>query len=46
METQTLPGRRGSQIAWDRFEALYRSSRDDVFAYVARCSVTAPPPRT
>jgi RNA polymerase sigma-70 factor (ECF subfamily) len=32
-ETQTLPGRSGSQSSWDRFEALYRSSRDDVFAY-------------
>ena len=30
-----IPGRTGAQGAWDRFEALYRSSRDDVFAYVA-----------
>jgi RNA polymerase sigma-70 factor, ECF subfamily len=35
IESQTLPGRSASQSAWDRFEALYRSSRDDVFAYVA-----------
>jgi RNA polymerase sigma-70 factor (ECF subfamily) len=35
IESQTLPGRSPSQSAWDRFEALYRSSRDDVFAYVA-----------
>jgi RNA polymerase sigma factor (sigma-70 family) len=34
METQTLVGRSGSQSSWDRFEALYRSSRDDLFAYV------------
>jgi RNA polymerase sigma factor (sigma-70 family) len=33
-ETQTLPGRSGSQPSWDRFEALYRSSRDDLFGYV------------
>src|SRR5438270_3007862 len=33
-ETETLPGRSGSQSSWDRFEALYRSSRDDLFAYV------------
>jgi RNA polymerase sigma-70 factor, ECF subfamily len=33
-ETQTLPGRSGSQSSWDRFEALYRSSRDDLFGYV------------
>ena len=30
------PGRRRSwQNSWERFELLYRSSRDDVFAYVA-----------
>jgi RNA polymerase sigma-70 factor (ECF subfamily) len=33
-ETETLPGRAEPQSSWDRFEALYRSSRDDVFAYV------------
>jgi RNA polymerase sigma-70 factor (ECF subfamily) len=33
-ETQTLPGRAGPQSSWERFETLYRSSRDDVFAYV------------
>ncbi len=33
-ETRTLPGSPPSQSAWERFEALYRSSRDDVFAYV------------
>jgi RNA polymerase sigma factor (sigma-70 family) len=33
-ETQTLPGSSRPQSSWDRFEALYRSSRDDVFAYV------------
>jgi len=35
MESLTIPGRSGAHGAWDRFEALYRSSRDDVFAYVA-----------
>jgi RNA polymerase sigma-70 factor, ECF subfamily len=30
IDSQTLTG----QSEWDRFEALYRSSRDDVFAYV------------
>ncbi|MGH2866326.1 MAG: RNA polymerase sigma factor [Solirubrobacteraceae bacterium] len=34
IESQTLPGRSTPQSGWDRFEALYRSSRDDVFAYV------------
>lgn len=30
------PGRgRSTQNSWERFELLYRSSRDDVFAYVA-----------
>jgi RNA polymerase sigma-70 factor, ECF subfamily len=35
IDSQTLPGSTESQSAWDRFEALYRSSRDDVYAYVA-----------
>ncbi|MGI8507230.1 MAG: RNA polymerase sigma factor [Solirubrobacteraceae bacterium] len=35
IESQTLPESSKSQSTWDRFEALYRSSRDDVFAYVA-----------
>jgi RNA polymerase sigma-70 factor (ECF subfamily) len=35
IESQTLPGSSESQSTWDRFEALYRSSRDDVFGYVA-----------
>jgi RNA polymerase sigma-70 factor, ECF subfamily len=35
MESLTIPGRTGDPSAWDRFEVLYRSSRDDVFAYVA-----------
>jgi RNA polymerase sigma-70 factor (ECF subfamily) len=34
MATETLPGPARSQSSWERFEALYRSSRDDVFAYV------------
>jgi RNA polymerase sigma factor (sigma-70 family) len=35
--THTLirPPSRGADDEWERFEALYRSSRDDVFAYVA-----------
>src|ERR1039457_7103516 len=33
IETQTQPTP-GSPSTWDRFEELYRSSRDDVFAYV------------
>jgi RNA polymerase sigma-70 factor, ECF subfamily len=38
IETQAQPksgGRRSSQNSWDRFELLYRSSRDDIFAYVS-----------
>lgn len=35
IESQTLIGRSDAHGGWDRFEALYRSSRDDVFAYVA-----------
>jgi RNA polymerase sigma-70 factor (ECF subfamily) len=31
----TAAERSGSAGAWERFEALYRSSRDDVYAYVA-----------
>jgi RNA polymerase sigma-70 factor, ECF subfamily len=30
-----LPTRHDPEAAWERFEALYRSSRDDVYAYVA-----------
>jgi RNA polymerase sigma-70 factor, ECF subfamily len=38
IETQAHPksgGGRSTQNSWERFELLYRSSRDDVFAYVA-----------
>ena len=35
IESQTLSGEHQTQSSWSRFEALYRSSRDDVFAYVA-----------
>ena len=41
IETQAHPkpdgpgGHRPTQNAWERFELLYRASRDDVFAYVA-----------
>jgi RNA polymerase sigma-70 factor, ECF subfamily len=31
-ETLTAPGR---DTSWERFESLYRSSRDDVYAYVS-----------
>jgi RNA polymerase sigma-70 factor, ECF subfamily len=34
IETEAIPGFARSQDSWERFEALYRSSRDDVFAYV------------
>jgi RNA polymerase sigma-70 factor, ECF subfamily len=34
---EALPAREdeGAQSSWERFEALYRSARDDVYAYVA-----------
>src|SRR5579859_560208 len=32
---EALSARQDPQASWDRFEALYRSSRDDVYAYVA-----------
>ena len=35
IDSQTLRGSTEAQSAWERFEALYRSSRDDVFAYVS-----------
>lgn len=35
IETLSAPGTATGQTAWERFEALYRSSRDDVYAYVA-----------
>ncbi len=35
MDTETLSGTAGAQSSWERFEALYRSSRDDIFAYVS-----------
>ena len=35
IETLSAPGETRSETAWERFEALYRSSRDDVYAYVA-----------
>jgi RNA polymerase sigma-70 factor, ECF subfamily len=34
IDSQTLPGSAETQSSWERFEALYRSSRDDVYAYV------------
>jgi RNA polymerase sigma-70 factor (ECF subfamily) len=34
-ETLPAPAAQLELSSWDRFEALYRSSRDDVFAYVA-----------
>lgn len=37
IETQAHPksgGGRSTQNSWERFELLYRSSRDDIFAYV------------
>ena len=35
IETLSAPRTASSETAWERFEALYRSSRDDVYAYVA-----------
>jgi RNA polymerase sigma factor (sigma-70 family) len=35
IETLTRPDTRPGETAWTRFEALYRSSRSDVYAYVA-----------
>ena len=34
IETLTSTQAEPAQAAWERFEALYRSSRDDVYAYV------------
>jgi len=34
-DTLTAPERNDAATSWDRFEALYRSSRDDVYAYVS-----------
>jgi RNA polymerase sigma-70 factor (ECF subfamily) len=34
IETVTGTAAEATESAWDRFEALYRSSRDDVYAYV------------
>jgi RNA polymerase sigma-70 factor, ECF subfamily len=33
IESLSIPG--GDTASWERFEALYRTSRDDVFAYVS-----------
>ncbi|HWE32496.1 MAG TPA: sigma-70 family RNA polymerase sigma factor [Solirubrobacteraceae bacterium] len=35
VETLPVAEERSSESSWERFEALYRSSRDDVYAYVA-----------
>jgi RNA polymerase sigma factor (sigma-70 family) len=32
---EALPARQDRHASWERFEAFYRSSRDDVYAYVA-----------
>jgi RNA polymerase sigma-70 factor, ECF subfamily len=34
IETPPAPGLETGESSWERFEALYRSSRDDLFAYV------------
>ena len=34
-ETLTAPGPQTRDTSWERFESLYRSSRDDVYAYVS-----------
>ncbi|HET6447923.1 MAG TPA: hypothetical protein VFG31_02345, partial [Conexibacter sp.] len=33
--TMTATSPTAIEVSWERFEALYRSSRDDVYAYVA-----------
>src|SRR5450755_2549998 len=35
IETSTSTAGDSAEASWERFEELYRSSRDDVFAYVA-----------
>jgi RNA polymerase sigma factor (sigma-70 family) len=35
IEAHTQPASDVARSSWERFEALYRSSRDDVYAYVA-----------
>jgi RNA polymerase sigma factor (sigma-70 family) len=35
IETRSPAGSAAGENAWQRFEALYRSSRDDLYAYVA-----------
>jgi RNA polymerase sigma-70 factor, ECF subfamily len=35
IETLSAPPTASGQTAWERFEALYRASRDDVYAYVS-----------
>jgi RNA polymerase sigma-70 factor (ECF subfamily) len=35
IETLATPATGSRESSWERFEALYRSSRDDVYAYVA-----------
>jgi RNA polymerase sigma-70 factor, ECF subfamily len=35
IETLAAPAPASVETSWDRFESLYRSSRDDVYAYVA-----------
>jgi DNA-directed RNA polymerase specialized sigma24 family protein len=34
-ETLTAPASQTGDTSWERFESLYRSSRDDVYAYVS-----------
>ena len=34
IETLSAPGMVSEQTVWERFEVLYRSSRDDIYAYV------------
>ena len=35
IETLSAPGVASGEGSWERFEALYRSSRSDLYAYVA-----------
>ena len=43
---QTMGVESEDRTAWTRFEQLYRSSRDDVYAYVFTLLRDRPPPRT
>src|SRR6202023_3092319 len=41
IESLTTPSDESADTSWDRFEELYRSARDDLFAYV--CTIRRDP---